>query len=73
MHTHQLQIVDADEDTVTFSFSQDDKQIEVVSFCNELAMSIVTYIGHKEAKALLSFLENFNEHMYHLETSGEDC
>ena len=73
MHTHQLQIVDADEDTTTFSFSQDDKQIEVVSFCDELALSIVTYISRKEVKALQVFLDMFNAQMYRLESfDGDD-
>jgi hypothetical protein len=69
MHTHQLQIVDTDGDTVTFSFSQDDKQVEVVSMCEDINQSVVTYIGYKEIKALQSFLGNFTDHMYRLEAS----
>jgi hypothetical protein len=66
MHTHQLQIVDTDGDTVSFSFGQSDKQVEVVSMCEDINQSVVTYIGHKEIKALQAFLDNFNSHMYRL-------
>jgi len=72
MHTHELQIVDTDGDTVTFSFGQNDKQIEVVSFCDELGQSILTFIGRKETKALQAFLDNFQAHMYRLESTDGD-
>ena len=72
MHTHQLQIVDTDGDTVTFSFGDKDKQVEVVSMCLGLDESILTYIGRKETKALQAFLENFNAHMYRLESKDGD-
>jgi hypothetical protein len=72
MHTHQLQIVDTDGDTVTFSFGQDDKHVEVVSMCEGINQAIVTYIGRKETKALQAFLDNFNAHMYRLESTDGD-
>jgi hypothetical protein len=72
MHTHQLQIVDTDGDTVTFSFGDKDKQVEVVSMCEDINQSVVTYIGRKETKALQAFLENFNSHIYRLESSDGD-
>lgn len=72
MHTHQLQIVDTDGDTVSFSFGHNDKQIEAVSFCDELGQSIVTYIGHKEARALQAFLSNFNHHMDRVNSTDGD-
>jgi hypothetical protein len=72
MHTHQLQIVDSDGDTVSFSFGDKDKQVEVVSMCEDINQSVVTYIGHKEIKALQAFLGNFTDHMYRLESSDGD-
>jgi len=73
MHTHQLQIVDADGDTITFCFDNDSKQIEVVSSCDDLEASVVTYINRKEIKALQSFLDMFNTHIYRLESfDGDD-
>ena len=72
MHTHQLQIVDTDGDTVTFSFGQSDKHVEVVSMCGDINQSVVTYIGRKEIKALQAFLDNFNAHMYRLESTDGD-
>ena len=72
MHTHQLQIVDTDGDTVSFSFGHNDKQIEAVSFCGEFGQSIVTYIGHKEARALQAFLSNFNHHMDRVNSTDGD-
>ena len=72
MHTHQLQIVDSDGDTVSFSFGDKDKQVEVVSMCENINQSVVTYIGWKETKALQAFLDNFSAHMYRLESSDGD-
>jgi hypothetical protein len=68
MHTQHLQIVDADGDTITFCFDNDSKHIEVVSSCDDLEASIVTYIRGKEVKALQSFLDMFNAHLYRLDS-----
>lgn len=73
MHTQHLQITDTDGDTITFCFDNDSKQIEVVSSCDDLEASVVTYINRKEVKALQSFLDMFTAHMYRLESfDGDD-
>jgi hypothetical protein len=40
--------------------------------CEGINQAIVTYIGRKETKALQAFLDNFNAHMYRLESTDGD-